>query len=264
MRVDASYQPLLGFIVGGVQKAGTTSLFGYLSQHPQMATPSIKETHFFDDETQNWSEPNYAKLRRLFPEDIGTRIGFDVTPIYLFWPPALKRIKRYNPGIKLIFIFRDPIERAWSQWRMETDRQAENLPFHLAIRQGRWRLRGISQTDPVWRVYSYVERGFYARQLRRLFALFPRQNILLLRSLDLQDDHRGTLDSIARFLSIQPFPLLAPRKDHIGRRRENELRPEDITYLRGIFYDDTLEFSRLSGLSVGDWPTIDPGMAIAG
>src|SRR5438552_3144643 len=108
MQADASDQPLLGFIVGGVQKAGTTSLFGYLNQHPQMAAPSTKETHFFDDETQKWSEPDYAKLQHLFPEDIGTRIGFDVTPIYLFWPHALERIKRYSPGIKLIFIFRDP------------------------------------------------------------------------------------------------------------------------------------------------------------
>ncbi|WP_371410078.1 sulfotransferase [Mesorhizobium sp. LCM 4577] len=254
----------MGFIVGGVQKAGTTSLFGYLSLHPQMVIPSTKEAHFFDDETQNWAEPDYSKLRRLFPEGIGTGIGFDVTPIYLFWPPALERIRRYNPRIKLIFVFRDPIERAWSQWRMETDRQAESLPFHVAIRQGRWRLRSVVQTDPAWRVYSYVERGFYARQLRRLFALFPRENVLLLRSLDLQNDHRGTLESIARFLSIQSFPPLAPRKDHTGKTRENELRPEDVTYLREVFYDDTVEFSRLSGLSVADWPTVDPNVAIAG
>ncbi|MEP6565951.1 MAG: sulfotransferase domain-containing protein [Mesorhizobium sp.] len=262
--MDTSDQPRLGFIVGGVQKAGTTSLFGYLIQHPQMATPSVKETHFFDDEAQNWSEPDYPRLESIFAEDIGIRIGFDVTPIYLFWPPSLERIKRYNPRIKLIFIFRDPIERAWSQWRMETDRQLEHLPFHLAIRQGRWRLKGVDQTDPAWRVYSYVERGFYARQLRRLFTLFPKENILLLRSLDLLNDHQDTLDSIARFLSIQPFPPLAPRTDHLGRRRGNELRSEDVAYLREIFYDDTVEFSKLSGLSVSDWPTIDSSVVVEG
>lgn len=255
-------QPRLGFMVGGVQKAGTTSLFGYLIQHPQMATPSVKEAHFFDDEAQNWSEPDYSRLESLFTEDIRIRIGFDVTPIYLFWPHSLERIKRYNPGIKLIFIFRDPIERAWSQWRMETDRQAEHLPFHLAIRQGRWRLKGLDPTDPAWRVYSYVERGFYARQLRRLFALFPRENVLLLRSLDLLRDHQATLESVARFLAIQPFPALAARTDHLGRRCEDELRPEDVTYLREIFYDDTAEFSRLSGLSVSDWPTMDQSMTV--
>ncbi|RWC32686.1 hypothetical protein [Mesorhizobium sp.] len=254
----------MGLIVGGVQKAGTTSLFGYLSEHPQMATPSVKETHFFDDETHNWSKPDYLRLESLFSENIGVRIGFEVTPIYLFWPPSLERIKRYNPGIKLVFIFRDPIERAWSQWRMETDRQLEHLPFHLAIRQGRWRLKGVNQTDPAWRVHSYVERGFYARQLQRLFALFPRDNVLLLRSLDLLGDHQDTLNAIACFLSIQPFPPLAPRTDHLGRKRENELRPEDVAYLREIFYDDTVEFSKLSGLSVSDWPTVDSNIAVEG
>ncbi|ESZ37776.1 sulfotransferase family protein [Mesorhizobium sp. L2C066B000] len=114
----------MGFIVGGVQKSGTTSLFGYLSQHPQLATPSVKEMHFFDDETQNWTEPDYRKLGSFFSDDAGRGIGFDVTPIYLFWPPSLERIKRYNPAIKLVFIFRDPIERAWSQcvWRPVTGR----------------------------------------------------------------------------------------------------------------------------------------------
>ncbi|MER9732843.1 hypothetical protein [Mesorhizobium sp. M0217] len=264
MGAHALDQPVLGFIVGGVQKSGTTSLFGYLRQHPQLATPSVKEMHFFDDETQNWTEPDYRKLGSFFSDDAGRGIGFDVTPIYLFWPPSLERIKRYNPAMKLVFIFRDPIERAWSQWRMETGNRSEYLPFHLAIRQGRWRLKGLDQTDPAWRVYSYVERGFYARQLRRLFALFPRENVLLLRSLDLLRDHQPTLDAVAGFLSIQPFLPLAPRTDQLGRRCENELRPEDVTYLREIFYDDTVEFSRLSGLSVSDWPTIDSGLAVEG
>ncbi|WP_136617633.1 MULTISPECIES: hypothetical protein [Mesorhizobium] len=81
MRTDASDQPRLGLIVGGVQKAGTTSLFGYLSETPQMATPSVKETHFFDDEARNWFRPDYPRLESLFSEDIGIRIGFEVTEV---------------------------------------------------------------------------------------------------------------------------------------------------------------------------------------
>ena len=203
---------MLGFIVGGVQKSGTTSLFGYLSQHPQLSVPTVKEMHFFDDESQDWSKPDYPKLRSFFPEDNGLRIGFDVTPIYLFWPPSLERIKRYNPGIKLVFIFRDPIERAWSQWRMETGNQSEHLPFHLAIRQGRWRLKGLAQTDPAWRVYSYIERGFYARQVRRLLHCFPERMSSCCARQDHLSDHQGTLDCVARFLSIRPFPPLAPER----------------------------------------------------
>lgn len=246
----------LNLIIGGVQKGGTTSLFEYLRAHPSLFPPQRKETHFFDDETIDWSRPNYELLKRYYPNWTVDRTAFDVTPIYLFWPCSLERIKRYNPAIKLIFIFRDPIERAWSQWRMEHARQAERLPFSLAIRQGRWRLRGIPPLDPAWRVYSYVERGFYARQVAQLLELFPRENVLFLRSQDLQRDHSEVLASIADFLTLPPFPKVAARLDHQGVAAPPPLAAQDIEYLRGIFRDDTVEFSRLTGLTVSDWPTM--------
>ncbi len=150
-------------VLGGVQKAGTTTLFRYLQAHPQLAAPSRKETHFFDDETIDWANPDYGRLGSFFPESLGARRAFDATPIYLFWPPSLARIRAHNPDAKLMFMFRDPIERAWSQWNMETRRGADDLPFASAVREGRKRLKDNHQLGNAWRVYSYVERGFYAR-----------------------------------------------------------------------------------------------------
>lgn len=253
-RDGAANVPKLGFVVGGVQKAGTTSLFGYLKDHASLLAPSTKELHFFDNESIDWSMPDYGLLAGYFPDAIG--ITFDVTPIYLFWPPSLERIQRYDPAIKLIFIFRDPVERAWSHWRMETARDAETLPFSIAIRQGRWRLRGVSRLDHAWRVYSYVERGFYGSQVRRLLDLFPRENVLFLRSADLKADHAGTLAAIADFLGIPPFPPLPPRFDHQGKDAFETMSQDDIAYLRGLFRDEVLEFSRLTALPVADWLTL--------
>ena len=90
----------LGLIVGGVQKAGTTSLFGYLQDHPSLLAPSVKELHFFDDETLDWASSDYASLDSFFPADVAG-LRFEITPVYLFWPPALERIRAYNPDIKL-------------------------------------------------------------------------------------------------------------------------------------------------------------------
>lgn len=246
----------LGAIVGGVQKAGTTSLFGYLRRHPQLLAPACKELHWFDDERIDWSAPDQRALVGSFPARDRRQTAFDATPIYLFWPPSLERIRAHNPDVRLIFIFRDPIERAWSHWRMETRRNAESLPFDAAIREGRERLRGIDPLAPAWRVHSYVERGFYASQMSRLLALFSREQVLFLRSDDLHRDPRSMLARIAAFLRIAPFPDLPALHDHGSPDDDARLREEDIAYLRSIFTDEVRAFSALSGLPVDDWLTI--------
>lgn len=246
----------LNVIVGSVQKSGTTSLYHYFCGHAGLRAPIRKELHFFDNERIDWSKPDYDLLHSKLGLSDGKQLSFDITPIYLFWPPSLARVHTYNPFCKLIFIFRDPIERAWSHWRMERRRQKEDMPFDHAIRQGRDRLTRVAPLDPAWRVFSYVERGFYASQLRRLFDLFPRDQILLLRSLDLHREHLTVLDQIAEFLDIAPFAAPSPQNAFQAPDDESNLDKNDVDYLREIFRDEVLEFAALSGLRVDDWLTI--------
>ncbi|MGH6848408.1 MAG: hypothetical protein ACREC0_13525, partial [Methylocella sp.] len=110
---------LVSIFVCGVQKGGTTSLHAHFREHPALSPPNRKEIHFFADETQDWAAPDYTALHSFFATEDGDRFRFDVTPIYIFWPPSIERIRAYNPSAKLIFLFRDPFERAWSQWCME-------------------------------------------------------------------------------------------------------------------------------------------------
>ncbi len=155
----------LDFIVAGVQKAGTTTIFDYLRQHPDLSVPRRKELHFFDDETVTWEAPDYSRLDAWFdPGDAG-RPRFDVTPIYTFWPRSMARIRAHSPDAKIIVLFRDPIERAWSHWCMEFARNNDPLAFDKAIREGRRRLDDDSMPRR-WRVYTYVDRGLYAGQAR--------------------------------------------------------------------------------------------------
>ena len=126
--------------------------------------------HFFDDETIDWVRPDYERFHKAFKKD-GTRQAFDATPIYLFWPSAIERLQAYNPEAKLIFLFRNPIERAFSHWCMEWARKRETLPFDQAIREGRQRVR---TSEKALRTFSYVERGFYGKQVRQLLTHCPR------------------------------------------------------------------------------------------
>ena len=121
---------LVNFVVVGVQKAGTTALFDYLQDDPAYGLPDVKEVHFFDDETIDWSAPDYGPYHARFDWSDPTLIRGEATPIYIYWPRSLERLAAYNPAAKIILMLRDPVERAWSHWRMETSRGVE---VYLAV-----------------------------------------------------------------------------------------------------------------------------------
>jgi hypothetical protein len=245
----------VSIFVCGAQKGGTTSLFAYFSEHPSLSPPCRKELHFFDEESRDWSAPDYSILDSFFPSDDGEKLRFDMTPIYGFWPPSIGRIHAYNPMARLIFLFRDPFSRAWSQWCMEYARGNETLPFAEAIRAGRSRIADTPPLAPDRRIYSYVERGLYAEQVRRALELFPREQILFLRSQDLLDHRKATLAHIAEFLNISPFPETGPKHESPQPDIPSALnaRSEDRAFLADIFRDDIRAFAQLTGLDVSDW-----------
>lgn len=248
------------FFVAGTQKAGTTALDVYLRRHPGIQMAAQKEPHHFDNESINWSHPDHSGFHAMFDFSARSVIRGEATPIYTFWPPALARIKAYNPNAHLIVLFRDPIERAYSHWRMEVTRHAETLSFPEAIRAGRARLDPEAPLSSAWRTFSYVERGLYARQVRRLLDVFTRQQLLLLRSADLASDPALTLSRVARFLGVPPFGANAPVTEHVGSRTLDPLADADIAYLRELFREDLEEFAGLSGLDVSGWLTAQPEM----
>lgn len=245
----------VAFLVAGVQKGGTSALFEYLRELPGIQMPAVKEAHFFDDEENvDWSAPDYRPYHALFEAD--GRLWGEATPIYLYWPNSLERIAHYNPAMKLILLFRDPIERAWSHWKMEYAKRKEAHPFAWCIREGRARL---ATTDPAapghHRVFSYVERGFYGRQAERLLALFPRAQSLLLHSESLNADPTATLGRICTFLDI-PLPgEIAPRTVHPARSiaYPSRLTDEDRTLLAGLYRPDLARFEHITGLDTSLW-----------
>lgn len=230
----------LGFLICGVQKCGTTALWHFLSRHSQIVFGPQKEMHVFDNEETNWNDPDYKTLHNPYAQNAVGKLWGDATPIYTYWPPSLKRIHAYNPAIKLVVILRNPVERAYSHWRMEVARNAETLSFSNAIRQGRKRISSQQDIEGVHRVYSYVERGFYAAQLARLLHLFPREQVLVLRQIDLYGNHRVTLDRICDFLAIDRF-VTYPESQQIFSHRQEKVAPldtNDRAYLAELYADD--------------------------
>jgi hypothetical protein len=256
-RADEQPDFKVGFLVAGVQKGGTSTLHAYLERHRQIGLGGSKELHYFDDETQDWGAPDYRRYHHLFPVYPDATINGECTPVYFFWPPSLGRIHAYSPDVRFIVVFRNPIDRAFSQWAMAYARGEDGLLFEEAIRGGRQRVADAGDTGHSQRVHSYVERGFYGAQVRRFLTLYPRAQLLPLTSEELFKSHRTALAKVTDFLGVPAFPDdLEPL--HVNSKKKRVEYPSvltrtDAAHLADVFRDDLAEFQALTGLDVSGW-----------
>ena len=212
--------PRVQFVIGGVQKGGTTALAHCLSQHPQVLLPTGKEAHVFDapDFDDGWDRAQIDhRYAPHFPQDVAGQVVGDATPIYCLHERFVQRIARYNPRMRWLIMLRDPVERAISQYHMERSRGDEHWPLLPALLLERWRLRGhlddFSADSPL-RCHSYRLRGDYARQLDVLYRHFDRSQVLLLRSETFGDHPRETLERVYAHLSLTG-PIMLPPHNRI-------------------------------------------------
>ncbi len=246
-------QDKLGFVIGGVQKAGTCTLDAIFRLHPQIQMARDKEPHFFDDDVRDWRAPDYGPLNALF-SDKNPGLRGEATPITLYWRPAIVRLRDYNPDLRFILILRDPVTRAFSNWRKEFSIGRETLPFAEAIRAGRDRVR--ARPGGLHRVFSYVERGLYAEQLDDLQEHFPADAIHIEIFEELFRDRAAGLERIAAFLGVDSFPDDIPDL-HLNAARDfaypSTLTPEDADHLSALFHDDIKRLETRIGRPIPDW-----------
>src|ERR1700736_2064282 len=238
----------VGFVIGGTQKGGTSALDSFLRQHPEICMPDTKkELHFFDREDD---DTDYKKYHANFKPQSKQRVTGEASPIYMYWETAPYRIWKYNPKMKWILALRNPVERAFSAWNMETKRGAEKLSFAEAIEKEAERCREALPLQH--RVYSYIDRGFYAHQVRRLFNIFGTNNCLILLNEELRNDHKKTLSRVFEFLGVDPSfvpPEASVFEQEYTDKIDNDLRSRLID----TFYFDIKELERLLKRDLSAW-----------
>lgn len=200
------------FLIIGAQKCGTTSLYCYLAEHPQIVTVPHKEVHFFD---LNY-ERGLAWYDACFPpSDRPDSIAGEASPYYLFHPQVPARVYRHFREIKLIVLLRNPVERAISQYYHEVKLGFENLSLEEAIACEPQRLHGEVEklsTDPAYysynhQHYTYLSRGCYLEQLQRWQTYFPPEQFLILKTEDLYVNPKKTLAQVLDFLKLPEIDL---------------------------------------------------------
>ncbi|MBP2707208.1 sulfotransferase [Microbispora sp. RL4-1S] len=203
---------LPSFLIVGAQRCGTTSLYRALARHPLVAKPVLRKgVHYFDvayGRGLPWYRAHFPMAAR---RERGRVLAFEASPYYLFHPLAPARIARDLPGVRLIALVRDPVERAFSAHAHELARGFETEPsFERAVELEEQRLAGAEErlrghpghVSHAHRHHGYLARGRYAEQLARLDPLFGRERVLVLDSGDFFRHPEAEYGRVLEFLGL--------------------------------------------------------------
>lgn len=244
------------FLIIGTQKGGTTSLYHYLTQHPNVKAAAVKEVHYFDEQF----DQGFDWYMRHFPSGLtASDITGEASPYYLFHPQTPGRVHQMLPDIKLIVLLRDPVRRAYSHYQMMVRRGLEHLPFQEALQEESARVDAeydrMTQ-DPGYSSancsnFSYLKRGLYAEQLERWFQYFPREKFLIMDSETLFRDAAGCCRKVWPFLGLPAWEL-----DEFAQLNEGEydrdMPADTLKWLRQYFDRPNRKLFELIGETY-DW-----------
>lgn len=208
------------FICLGTQKAGTTTLHDVLQQHPDIFLPQGKEAHYFDRE-ERFVKGLKWWLDTYFSDYKNEKIMGVMTPEYLYDPTIPQRIyDQLGSKVKFLVVLRHPVERAYSHYLMTVRRGFEEHSFREAIALEPERIHlGKFEND----YYSYLDRGNYSAQLERYFALFPKEQFLILSfEKEIKTGLEHTIQKILTFLDVPQLPLNTQIMSNVASEAHSE------------------------------------------
>lgn len=211
------------FIIGGGARCATTWLHHTLDLHPgvHMAQPFVPEPKFFyvDEVFQRGVDYYYRTWFAGVPE--GLAAG-EKSTAYLESPVVPARMHAVLPEIKLVFILRNPVYRAFSNylWSVTNGKETEDFTTALALEDERERT--LPKALRYARPHAYFSRGLYADFLERYFSLFPRDRILCLKYEDIAENPQGPLRAVHEFLGVEPRPEDGERLGVVNRADHSE------------------------------------------
>ncbi len=227
------------FLIIGAQRAGTTSLYKYLAQHPAVGPVVLtKGAHYFDTNYQeglDWYRaffPTRWRAARI-ERRLGTRmITGEGSPYYVFHPLVPRRVAETLPDVKLLLMLRDPVERAYSHYQHELARGFETLPFEEAIDREPERLAGERDrmiADPTYNSFeyqhhSYLARGRYIEQILAWRELFPPEQLLILKMEEFFSQPDAGLARVLAFLGLPSWR--PPAFERYNARRYTQMGDE--------------------------------------
>ena len=210
------FRVLPDFIIIGVGRGGTTSLFHYLGQHKCIRKSAYDEIGFFDDNFHlglNWYRSMFPTkfTKQSIEKKYGKFMTYEVTPWYIRRPWDAKRIHDLLPNIKLISVLRNPVDRAYSHYHLSRRILGLTTSFEDIVEDDIKRIKDYRENGgKIDDIYfktivqnSYLARGFYAEQLEKWYEIFHRDQIFVIQSEELSAKTQDAMNKIFNFLDLQ-------------------------------------------------------------
>ncbi|NQV20156.1 MAG: sulfotransferase [Rhodospirillales bacterium] len=248
------------FVIAGAPRSATTWLWHLLNEHQDvyMAEPVVPEPKFFlvDELYQKGLEFYSETWFAAAPP--GKLIG-EKTTNYLESPIAAARIHEHIPEVKLVFIFRNPVDRAYSNYLWTRLNGLETETFDRALELEEERTRELPEQLKYARPYSYIARGFYSRMLQPYFDLFPPHQILCLRTEDIYGPERREhlITKLHSFLGVTPCPEHGAALSIINASIEPEgepMSPATRAFLEEQYRESNCRLLEFLGGNFDGWP----------
>ncbi len=214
------------FIIIGTARSGSTSLYYNICQHPCVLSAAYDELGYFDSNFHlglNWYRSLFPTLfsKWLVKRKKQYAITGEDTPFYIWSPLVARRILKIIPNVKLIVLFRNPVDRAYSNYHLGVRAGSENLSFEDAIQIEIKKLdesnNKFEQDVEKYTIpRSYISKGFYSNQLKIWLELFSPEQLIIVSTEDLESNPQETLDKIYDFLKIPKNHKLIPEKQKIA------------------------------------------------
>lgn len=246
-------QPVVNFVIAGAMKAGITSASALLSQHDQVYVSASAEPFFVAQRPSMFARSTKSENVDQFAARGDARAVGDVSASYLYAPQSLSVMQNYNPEMRVVVLLRDPVFRAHAHWNMQRQKGVEDRSFEEAV------VTEIAQRPSRFdnpRV-GYLDRGFYARHLERLWSVFPPEQCLIVESSLFKRDPSIVWSQMIEFLGLdsQPAPELAPNRSDSGPRADYPipLARETGQRLREFYTPEVDRLERLLGWDLEAW-----------
>jgi len=248
-RLTAWWRKSPDFIIIGVMKGGTTSLYDYLNQHPDVQMSREKEVNYFS----MYYYRSKLFYKSFFSYKSENKMAGEASPFYFFHPQVPVRIKRDLPQAKIILILRDPVLRAYSQYNhIKGVDSAANFDEAIQLENKRVtkEMEKKAATEPYYAnqsylSFSYFSKGLYFKQLSNWLKHYKKEELLILKSEDLFENPKKELKKMYQYLGLKEvYPSdLAPK----NQRFYKGLSEKDYLRYKEFFKEDAEQLKALLG-----------------